>query len=404
MSTDHVVTTGTEEEISYNTAFATRGPSGPEGPAGPTGPQGPQGPQGIVGPTGPQGPQGANGTVGAQGIQGADGATGPQGPQGIQGPQGDVGPAGPQGDPGPAGVDGANAYVVAVSNGFSGDETAWLASLVGPAGADSMVAGPQGDVGPAGPQGDPGPQGNASTVPGPQGDVGPQGPQGDPGPAGADSTVPGPTGPQGDVGPAGPQGDVGPAGPQGDVGPAGPQGDPGPAGADSTVPGPQGDPGAPGTDGANAYVIAVNNGFSGNETQWLASLVGPQGDPGPAPLYGVCFFTGDSANPAFAPLLTGAIVYREKLSRPVSFGADFFGSQGDAMVDSTANASFDVQVNGSSVGTIFFETGANTPTFSTAGNSVVTANIGDIMQVVAPNPADSTLAGVSVSLYPVPTF
>jgi len=53
----------------------------------------------------------------------------------------------------------------------------------------------------------------------------------------------------------------------------GPQGETGPAGAD-------GSDGAPGADGDSAYQIAVNNGFSGTEQQWLDSLVGPAGSDG----------------------------------------------------------------------------------------------------------------------------
>ena len=33
----------------------------------------------------------------------------------------------------------------------------------------------------------------------------------------------------------------------------------------------------PGADGESAYQIAVENGFAGTETEWLASLEGPQG-------------------------------------------------------------------------------------------------------------------------------
>ena len=54
------------------------------------------------------------------------------------------------------------------------------------------------------------------------------------------------------------------------TGPAAIQGDTGPAGAD----------GADGDDGASAYEVAVSNGFSGSELEWLASLIGPQGEPG----------------------------------------------------------------------------------------------------------------------------
>lgn len=47
--------------------------------------------------------------------------------------------------------------------------------------------------------------------------------------------------------------------------------------------GPQGIPGINGTNGTNgksAYQVAVDNGFVGTESQWLASLEGPQGPSG----------------------------------------------------------------------------------------------------------------------------
>lgn len=44
--------------------------------------------------------------------------------------------------------------------------------------------------------------------------------------------------------------------------------------------GPQGVTGADGKDGKSAYQIAVDNGYSGTEQQWLASLKGEQGKPG----------------------------------------------------------------------------------------------------------------------------
>ena len=39
--------------------------------------------------------------------------------------------------------------------------------------------------------------------------------------------------------------------------------------------------GGTGADGASAYEVAVQNGFVGTESEWLASLVGPQGPQGP---------------------------------------------------------------------------------------------------------------------------
>lgn len=128
-----------------------QGDVGPQGPAGETGPQGIQGIQGVQGETGATGPQGEVGATGPQGPKGDTGATGPQGPQGEQGIQGEtgatgpIGPAGPQGatgatgDTGPQGYTGLSAYQVAQLDGFTGTESEWLDSLVGPQGAPGVV-------------------------------------------------------------------------------------------------------------------------------------------------------------------------------------------------------------------------------------------------------------------------
>jgi hypothetical protein len=68
---------------------------------------------------------------------------------------------------------GASAFDVAVAEGFTGDATAWLASLVGP-------EGPVGPAGPKGDRGDVGPTGASGPV-GATGPEGPQGPKGDKG-------------------------------------------------------------------------------------------------------------------------------------------------------------------------------------------------------------------------------
>jgi hypothetical protein len=86
-----------------------------------------------------------------------------------------AGPAGADGE------DGASAYEIAVADGFVGDETAWLASLVGPQGDQGL----QGETGATGATGATGPQGPTGDT-GATGATGPQGPQGDPGADGAD--------------------------------------------------------------------------------------------------------------------------------------------------------------------------------------------------------------------------
>lgn len=167
------------------------------------------------------------------------GVLGPRGPEGPQGPRGHDGDPGPQGDPGEQGPQGEQ--------------------------------GPRGDIGPQGdqgPKGDRGPQGEQGV----QGDQGVQGPEGPEGPEGAQGPQ-GERGPAGDVGPKGDPGDPGERGPQGEQGPEGPRG---PAGVDGS----DGDQGPKGDPGSSAYEVAVLNGFVGNESDWLASLVGPKGDKG----------------------------------------------------------------------------------------------------------------------------
>ena len=95
---------------------------------------------------------------------------------------------------------------------------------------------------------------------GDKGDTGSQGPKGDKG-------DPGLQGPQGD------KGDPGEQGPKGDTGLQGPKGDKGDTGAQ----GPKGDKG---DNGKSAYDVAVENGYVGDASSWVASLKGDKGDPG----------------------------------------------------------------------------------------------------------------------------
>ncbi|WP_396138257.1 collagen-like protein [Flavobacterium sp.] len=93
----------------------------------------------------------------------------------------------------------------------------------------------------------------------------------------ANAGTPGPSGP---AGPAGPQGPTGAQGPQGIAGATGPQGPIGVAGANGAT-------GANGINGISAYQVAVNNGFTGTEQQWLTSLIGASGQAGANGLDGI---------------------------------------------------------------------------------------------------------------------
>ena len=75
--------------------------------------------------------------------------------------------------------DGQSAYALAVQLGYTGSESAWIASLKGAKGdkGDTGAQGPKGAIGATGPQGPQGPTG-ATGARGPTGATGPQGPAG----------------------------------------------------------------------------------------------------------------------------------------------------------------------------------------------------------------------------------
>ena len=108
-----------------------RGERGLQGERGAQGERGIQGLQGVQGLQGLPGVKGDAGAKGEQGERGLTGAKGDKGSDGLDGKDGLPGAKGADGLPGKDGADGKSAYQVAVANGFSGDEAAWLLSLKG---------------------------------------------------------------------------------------------------------------------------------------------------------------------------------------------------------------------------------------------------------------------------------
>lgn len=84
---------------------------------------------------------------------------------------------------------------------------------------------------------------------------------------------------KGEKGDKGDKGETGEQGVKGDKGDKGEQGEQGQQGIQG-VKGDTGASGANGQDGKSAYQIALDNGFVGTETEWLASLKGDKGDTG----------------------------------------------------------------------------------------------------------------------------
>lgn len=91
-----------------------------------------------------------------------------------------------------------------------------------------------------------------------------------------------------------------------------------------------------------------------------------------------------------------ALVTRVPVARAVTFAAALAGSVGKARIAATAQTDFDVQKNGTSVGTIRFAAAATSATFISA--SGFTCAAGDIVSIAAPATADATLADVGIVL------
>lgn len=166
------------------------------------------------------------------------------------------------------GPEGKSAYEVAVEEGFVGTADQWLASLQGDDGQD----GAPGTPGAAGTPGADGAAGrSAYQIAVDNGFVGSQSAwltslQGADGAPGAD-------------------------GQDGAPGAAGAPGAPGTPGTNGTN-GTNGTDGTDGVDGRSAYQVAVDNGFSGDEPSWLASLQGATGATGATGAAGATGATG----------------------------------------------------------------------------------------------------------------
>jgi hypothetical protein len=93
---------------------------------------------------------------------------------------------------------------------------------------------------------------------------------------------------------------------------------------------------------------------------------------------------------------SGALMAQIVFPRAVTFPAGFAGSQGHAQVPATASTTLDVLQNGTSVGSITFGAGSATATFSLAADTAFAP--GDRLAIVNQDPADATLADLSITL------
>jgi hypothetical protein len=89
-------------------------------------------------------------------------------------------------------------------------------------------------------------------------------------------------------------------------------------------------------------------------------------------------------------------IFRYVFAGTVVFPAGLSGSAGNAGNAATASATFKIEQNGTQLGTMAFAAGATAASFTMG--AATTFHAGDVLTIVAPNPADATLANLAWSL------
>jgi len=87
-----------------------------------------------------------------------------------------------------------------------------------------------------------------------------------------------------------------------------------------------------------------------------------------------------------------AKVLRVPIARAVTFAGNFVGSYFSASANATGSTVFDVQKNGSSIGSVTIAAGTTTATFTTTSGTSKSFAAGDVLMVVCPGTPDTTLA------------
>lgn len=231
---------------------------------------------------------------GEKGDKGDKGDKGEQGERGLQGEQGNKGAKGDKGlkgDKGEQGIQGKSAYDIAVENGFNGSESEWVSSLKGDKG-DQGQKGDQGLIGKSAYE--------LAVAMGYKGDL--------------NSWLNSLKGEKGDKGDRGEKGEQGIQGIQGERGEQGLKGDKGE----------KGDKGDTGAIGKSAYQIAVDNGFSGTESEWLASLKGTGIDSIIGTKKATITIIDDDGHKTLAS--TGLLAFCEERNIPLTFAYPSFAA------------------------------------------------------------------------------
>jgi hypothetical protein len=85
-----------------------------------------------------------------------------------------------------------------------------------------------------------------------------------------------------------------------------------------------------GGGGASAYQIAVNNGFTGTQSQWLASLVGPAGTPAPTLISGM---TNDAGY-----ITSSSLTWNNITNKPTLFDGTYSSLTGKPTLSTVATS------------------------------------------------------------------
>lgn len=90
-------------------------------------------------------------------------------------------------------------------------------------------------------------------------------------------------------------------------------------------------------------------------------------------------------------------IVKYKVLRPFSFADDFVGSLGAVGINPTSSAVFNVNKNGTTIGTVTINTSGGF-TFATSGSGRETFAVGDLLAIAVNGTADVTLADISISI------
>jgi hypothetical protein len=94
----------------------------------------------------------------------------------------------------------------------------------------------------------------------------------------------------------------------------------------------------------------------------------------------------------------GELLYRFRVREASTLLPDLLGWSAQADVAATASAVFDVRKNGVSVGSMTFAAAGTVATLATSGGTAQSFAANDFLDIVAPSPADATLADVTINL------